>query len=145
MTLNVIDVGAAPVGGPIDIGSNESNLVQAGQVLLRRLRYRPAPRGRIYRVVLAPQRLTALIERTEQGFVATCPQLDSLGYGPEPESALTDLMEATREYLSLLAEDHPPLAPRIASHALYVPLLATSQASWFAAVTTIGDPRQDAS
>jgi hypothetical protein len=145
MTPSVIDVASAPAGGPTHLDSHELGRTPAhdsrGSL---RTQYRAVPRGRIYRVVVSPARLTAIIEATEDGFAATCPELESLGYGRLPQEALTDLIDATRDYLTMLAEDRPPLAPRIASHALYVPLLGVPDASWFAAVTVLGDPGQDA-
>ena len=40
------------------------------------------------------QRLTAIIEREDDGFVALCPQLDIASQGPSIEEARTNLVEA---------------------------------------------------
>jgi predicted RNase H-like HicB family nuclease len=41
-----------------------------------------------------PQRLTAIIEREEDGFVALCPELDIASEGPSIEEARVNLIEA---------------------------------------------------
>lgn len=40
------------------------------------------------------QRLTAIIEREDEGFVALCPELDIASQGSSIEAARTDLIEA---------------------------------------------------
>lgn len=127
---NIVDTGTT-VGAP-----------SVGTDVNYRMLYRYTEGGKTYRLPRRPQ-LTAVIERTEEGFVATAPQLDSLGYGGDPFSAITDLIDATREYLAVLAEDDIPLSPRTAPHAAYVSLLAVPGSSWFAAIT--GERGQDAS
>jgi predicted RNase H-like HicB family nuclease len=41
-----------------------------------------------------PQRLTAIIEREADGFVALCPELDIASQGPSVEEARANLIEA---------------------------------------------------
>jgi predicted RNase H-like HicB family nuclease len=41
-----------------------------------------------------PQRLTAIIEREDDGFVALCPELDIASQGGSIEEARTNLIEA---------------------------------------------------
>ena len=50
------------------------------------------------------QRLTAIIEREDDGFVALCPELDIASQGSSIEEARTNLVEA----LSLFFETAPP-------------------------------------
>ena len=131
MSPNVLDIPPTQVGGPSQFGTPESAGVQVGEP--RRVHYRGEPGGHAYRVAMAPFRLTAVLERTEEGFVASSPELETLGYGADPTSAVSDLVEATRDYLSLLAESDTPLSPRIAHHAWYLPLLRVPPNTWFAA------------
>jgi predicted RNase H-like HicB family nuclease len=42
----------------------------------------------------APQRLTAIIEREDNGFVALCPELDVASQGATVEEARANLVEA---------------------------------------------------
>jgi len=42
----------------------------------------------------APRRLTAIIEREDDGFVALCPELDIASEGASIEEARTNLIEA---------------------------------------------------
>jgi len=128
----------AVAGGPAELIPNESNLRFAslpGEVEMR-FRYGPTvfAGGAIYRVPMAPARLTAVISETDEGFVAESPEVGSLGYGQDPESAFADLQDAVRDHLTILAEKQPPLAPSVAHHARYLPLLTTPKASWFAAI-----------
>jgi hypothetical protein len=55
------------------------------------------------------------------------------------------LKDATREYLSILAESDTPLSPRIAHHALYVPLLRVVDTDWITTVVGAPGSGQDAS
>ena len=41
-----------------------------------------------------PQRMTAIIEREDDGFVALCPELDIASQGPTIEEARANLVEA---------------------------------------------------
>lgn len=134
MTPAVVDAQIAAAGGPTQLVTPESDLALSGDggALLR---YAPFARGvGTYRVVLAPARLTAVITETDEGNLARCPELESLGYGASPEEALADLVEATREYLTVLSEERPKFAPQVAHHARYVRLLDAPAGSWFASV-----------
>jgi len=144
MTPDVIDVPPAYAGGPTRDQGPASAIVQVGHA--HSLRYRFQPRGHIYRLTIATPLLAALVKQTESGFVARCPQLETLGYGPSAAEARADLTDATREYLSILAEDDKSLSPRIAHHALYIPLLRVPDASWwFAKVISMLSGKPDAS
>lgn len=133
----------AAAGGPTQIVPNESIYAVAGKEHL--LYVALAKRGLSYRVALAPARLTAFVNATDEGFVAESPELGSLGYGPDAEAAVADLRDAVRDYLTVLAEKHPPLSPRVAHHARYVQLLNTPEASWFAAINgPVADPSPNA-
>lgn len=133
----------AQAGGPTRIAVPESAVLQVGKP--HRWHYEPQPPAPGYRVVFAPYRLTALIEATDEGFVATCPQLATLGYGRDPGSAIQDLTAATWDYLSILSEDRPPLSPAITHHTLFLPLLRFPTSSWFAAIAGLLSAGQDAS
>jgi predicted RNase H-like HicB family nuclease len=52
----------------------------------------------------APRRLTAIIEREDDGFEALCPELDIASQGTSVEEARTNLVEA----LTLFFETAPP-------------------------------------
>jgi len=133
----------AQAGGPTRVAVPESAVLQVGRP--HRWHYKPQPPAPGYRVALAPYRLTALFEATDEGFVATCPQLATLGYGRDPESAMRDLTAATRDYLSILSEDSPPLSPEITHHTLFLPLLRFPDSSWFAAIVGLLGDGRDAS
>ncbi len=135
---------AAQAGGPTQlIGPPGFRVAHAGQECGWRYAA-SATRGRGYRIAVAPYRLTATIERTDEGFVATCPQLETLGYGPDRESAIADLIDATDDYMAVLDEDRPPLSPRIEHHALFLPLRGFPHHSWFAAIVEVRHDGQDA-
>lgn len=142
MTPSVWDVPTAQAGGPTQLSTPESAVIQVGQS--QRIHYLAERRGGVYRVTVARFRLAAVIESTEEGFVATCPQLETLGYGTDPPRAIADLVDATRDYLSLLAESNIPLSPRIVPHARYTPLLRVPPVVWFASVTSIPHSGSDA-
>jgi hypothetical protein len=118
-------------GGPVQFVPDD-DLVVVGRASLRYGAL--VNRGRFYRVAIAPARLTAFVSETDDGFVAECPELSSLGYGPDPDSAVRDLHDAVRDYLTILAEKQPSLSPGVAHHAQYVQLLSTPEASWFASI-----------
>jgi hypothetical protein len=123
-------------GGPINVASLESDLsvAQAGTIRAR-LTYVPFEwHGPSYVANVAPARLTAIISASDEGFVAECPELNSLGYGADERSALDDLIDSTCEYLTFLLEKQPELAPEVSHHALYLALLEVPARSWFAAV-----------
>lgn len=134
MTPAVVDAEIAAAGGPAQLVAPESDLALSGEGEVR-LRYGPFTRSAgAYRVLLAPARLTAAITATDEGHVARCLELESLGYGATAEVALADLVEATCQYLTVLAEERPKLAPQVAHHERYVRLLDAPAGSWFASV-----------
>lgn len=123
---------AIAAGGPTELVPEESPPLTLGSLFLR-YAARVIDSG-VYRVRLLPRRPTALIAPTEQGFVAECPELGSLGYGETQDAALDDLRAAIREYLTVLVEKDLDLAPSVAHHARYVDLLGAPEQSWFAAI-----------
>jgi len=132
----------AVAGGPAQLTS-EGDLAFVGDATTS-IRYAVSSRrGSSYRVSVAPARLTAVVDETDEGFTARSPELNSLGYGPDPDAALADLTEAVRDYLTFLVEKRPTLAPEVAHHETYLDLLSAPEASWFAAVT-IGRAAPDA-
>lgn len=128
----------AIAGGPAAPSSTGELISTYGQNM-RYVSY--PPHGSVYRIPVTP-RLTAYVEPTDDGFVATCPQLESLGYGADAVGAFLQLLEATQEYLTYLSDQQPLLSPRVAHHKAYVRLLEVPVTSWFAA---IGRPSPDAS
>ena len=46
------------------------------------------------------QRMTAIIEREDDGFVALCPELDIASQGRTPRTALRNLQEAVELFLA---------------------------------------------
>ena len=79
------------------------------------------------------KRLTALLSRGEQGYIAEAPEVNGLGYGADPLAALADLQEGVQQYLEVLREG-AELAPDVERHAAFLPLLNVPRGSWFAAV-----------
>jgi len=135
----------ATVGGPTQTGAPESEPLSVGVERTKIVYRHPVLRGRVYSLKLsASARLIATIVPTDEGFVARCRELGSLGYGPDPQAALDDLIEATSEYLTFLSEDKPPLAPEIAHHSIYVALLGVPVAAWFVAISELQRPVRDA-
>jgi predicted RNase H-like HicB family nuclease len=51
----------------------------------------------------ASQRLTAIIEREDDGFVALCPELDVASQGETVEEARANLVEALRLFFETVA------------------------------------------
>jgi hypothetical protein len=132
-------VTASAIGGPIELLPPKPEPVEdvsAPLIGLTRLLYESAsvPGANRYSVRVAPLRLRAVVVPTEEGFVAEAPALNAVGYGADVQSALTDLVDAVRDYLLVLHEKQPKLAPHLAHHAGYVQLLSVPDDSWFAAV-----------
>lgn len=126
------------VGGPLDAtAAPEPTEFEANGVMLVRLRYPAvsrAPTATSYRVEVAPLRLRAIMHRADAGFIGEVPELAVLGYGEDPRAALDDLRDAVRDYLAIVKDDERGLAPPVAHHAAYLPLLDVPEESWFAAV-----------
>ena len=117
MTHDVIDVPPAYAGGPTRDDGPASAIIQVGHAFS--LRYRSQPRGHIYRLTISTPRLAALVEQTESGFVATCPQLETLGYGPSAVEARGDLTDATRVFVNPGRGRQTAIAPHRASRSLH--------------------------
>ncbi len=83
---------------------------------------------------MLPRRLTARVRRGDAGWIAEAPALNALGYGSDPQEALEDLRDSVQQYLEVL-RDEAGLAPQVAHHAAYLPLLGAPASSWFASVT----------
>jgi predicted RNase H-like HicB family nuclease len=58
-----------------------------------------------------PQRLTAILHREDEVYVAECPEVGSASQGDTIEEALANLREATELYLEECPQ--PALAPRL--------------------------------
>jgi predicted RNase H-like HicB family nuclease len=61
---------------------------------------------------MSPQRLTAIIEREDDGFVALCPELDIASEGASIEEARVNLVEA----LTLFFETASPAEVLLRTH-----------------------------
>lgn len=107
------------------------------------LHYRHAPSGTpagSYPISLSSGRVSAVVRRSERGWIASAHDLNALGYGDSGSAALNDLAESIKQYLEFLRDDEPDLAPAISHHADYVGLLDTPQRSWFASVSVVDAP-----
>jgi predicted RNase H-like HicB family nuclease len=60
---------------------------------------------------VSPQRLTAILYREEEVYVAECPEVGTASQGESIEEALANLREATELYLQECPQ--PALAPRL--------------------------------
>ena len=58
-----------------------------------------------------PQRLTAILHREDEVYVAECPDVGTVSQGDTIEEALANLREATELYLEECPQ--PALAPRL--------------------------------
>jgi len=52
-----------------------------------------------------PRRLTAIIEREDDGFVALCPEVDVVSQGPTIEEARANLVEALTLFFETAPEE----------------------------------------
>jgi hypothetical protein len=98
------------------------------------VRYQAVSPGVTYPIVLESARLSVLLRRGDEGWIARAPALNALGYGQTYAEAMVDLADSIEQYLEFLREDKPRLAPAIAHHQLYVGLLDAPRAVWFASV-----------
>jgi len=139
-------VSATAAGGPLKLvepGSRE--LISEGTVTTD-FRYSPiSSQGDRYRLRISPVRLSAVVSRGDEGFIARSIELGSLGYGEHPKEALADLIEAIRDYLIVLRDGDKKLVPAVAHHARFVELLDEPEESWFASVDLPGPTSPDAS
>jgi len=60
---------------------------------------------------VSPQRLTAILYREEEVYVAECPEVGTASQGESIEEALVNLREATELYLQECPQ--PALVPRL--------------------------------
>ena len=60
---------------------------------------------------ISPQRLTAILYREDEVYVAECPEVGTVSQGDSIEEALANLREATELYLQECPQ--PALAPRL--------------------------------
>jgi hypothetical protein len=95
----------------------------------------PEPGHGVYSVSVEPWRLSAVVRRTERGWVASAAELNALGYGETPEMAVADLLDSVEQYLGFIRDDAPRLAPAVAHHAIYVALLDIPRGAWLASVS----------
>jgi len=128
------------IGGVLEIArAQEPPTIGGGEGVLRAVwarypRVHVSEGATVYRLPVLPLRLRAVLSRTDEGFVAEVPELNVLGYGPDRQRALDDLRDAVRDYLVIVRDNDAGLAPSVAHHAAYVPLLDAPEESWFAAV-----------
>lgn len=94
----------------------------------------PALGTNTYPIRVEPARLSVLVRPSEGGWIALAPLLNALGYGSSQQEALDDLGDSVEQYLEFLREDQPRLAPAVAHHATYIPLLDAPRAVWWASV-----------
>jgi predicted RNase H-like HicB family nuclease len=122
------------VAGGISDSDNMEVVTVRQQVLS--LRYAPAelPASTSYRVALSP-RLRIGLRQSEQGWIASAPELNALGDGDTAEAAMESLGDSIEQYLEYVRDDKPQLAPAIAHHAAFVALLHVPRALWFASVS----------
>jgi predicted RNase H-like HicB family nuclease len=121
-------------GGLTEDTGEEVAATPGGKMLI--LRYTPtrvATAGPAYRISIS-KRLSAVLRRSEDGWIARAPDLNALGHGDSAEAALDDLAESIGQYLEFLRDDRPELAPAIAHHGGYISLLQVPQGTWFASV-----------
>lgn len=135
------------IGGPVDSRRQDSQDVEVEDVVgVAVLRYPPIQRregSSSYKVEMPPLRLRALVSRTDDGFIAEVAELGVFGYGAHLSDALDDLRDAVRDYLTIVRDGGMQLAPSVAHHAEYVPLLDSPEESWLAAVD-VAAPGNDA-
>jgi len=70
----------------------------------------------------ASEKLTAIIEPSEEVYVATCPELDLATEGNTPEEALDDLIDMAMDYAEQYMEEFELFSksPNRAAHKPYV-------------------------
>lgn len=127
------------VAGGVSPGDATEFVHAAGDESSVNLRYgalekQPEATG-TYFVRVEPWRLSAVVRRTERGWIATSGVLNALGYGETPETAVEDLLDSVEQYLEFIRDDEPALAPAIAHHSEYVALLGMPRGTWLASVT----------
>ena len=68
------------------------------------------------------EKLTAIIEPSEEVYVASCPELDLVTEGDTPEAALDDLIDAAMDYAEQYMEEFDLFSksPNRASHKPYI-------------------------
>jgi hypothetical protein len=86
-------------------------------------------------VIAMGERLSVVMRRSEDGWIARAPELDALGYGETMLGAVQNLVDEAAEYLEYLHDDEPEMAPDIAHHLDYLPLLKVPRMSWFGSVS----------
>ena len=68
-----------------------------------------------------PVQLTAVIEREEDWFVATCPQVDIVSQGETVESARFNLLEAVEGFFEVASPSE--IKPRLKKETYIMPLM----------------------
>jgi hypothetical protein len=129
---------AIAIGGPVE-KPHRDNLddAQIGGHARLSIRYPVLARREgfsTYKMQFAPLRLSPVVAPTDDGFVAEVPELGVLGYGSHLDDALDELRDAVRDYLTIVRDSGANLAPAVAHHAAYLPLLDVPEESWLAAV-----------
>lgn len=76
----------------------------------------------------AETKLTAIIEPSDDAFVALCPELDLAAEGETPEAALDDLIDMALDYSEQYMADFDRFSqsPNRAIHAPYIKALRTN-------------------
>ncbi|MBA3807130.1 MAG: hypothetical protein H0X28_01855 [Solirubrobacterales bacterium] len=121
--------------GPI--GDHDNVEVAADGPLTITLRYakpEPLEGAHSYPVPVFP-RLSAVLTRSETGWIARAPEVDALGHGDTWQAAMDSLKDEVEQYLEYVRDDRPSLARAISHHSGFVGLLATPRELWFASVS----------
>lgn len=83
-------------------------------------------------IVVAEPRLTVLLAKDNSFYCAKCPELDLVTELPTAEAALTDLIEAMRDYAAEYLQERKQYAasPNRAHHLPYVEAIAACKTDW---------------
>ena len=84
------------------------------------------------KILIPEPRLTVLLAKDDGSYCAKCPELDLVTQLPTAEAALTDLIEAMRDYAAEYLQDRKLYAasPNHAHHLPYVEAVAPCKTDW---------------
>ena len=77
--------------------------------------------------------LTAVIERENDGYVATCPELDIVSQGTTVEEARYNLLEAVEGFFEVAALSE--IQRRLKRESYIMPIMPMVPSAWFALAT----------
>ncbi len=125
----------ATAGGPIEIAGPGKQPDIVGEDQPWKVRYKAPTLNEAsrYSVSVVKRRLSAVFTRGDEGWIARCPELGSLGYGESVTEAFEDLHRAAQDYLEVIKDK--ALSPENEQHGVYTALLRVSQDSWFAFIS----------